>query len=424
MCIALVVGNMIGSGIFLLPASLAPYGGISIIGWLITAGCSVVIALIFARLSRMITKTGGPYAYTKDGYGSFPAFLVAWGYWISIWCGNAAISTALVGYLGVFFPVINSSPLLACSIALTSVWFLSWVNIYGIREAGYIQVVTSVLKITPLILIGIFGLISLNADHFTPFNVSGTSSFSAITATAALTLWAFLGLESASIPADHIRNPGKTISKATILGTIIAAAVYIISTTSVMGVINPAELAESNAPFSDAARILWGDWAGYLVAGGAAVSCFGALNGWILLQGQLPRAAALDGLFPKQFSRLTARKTPIFGIIISSLLMTLLLIMNFTKGLVEKFTFIIMLATLATLVPYLFCSLVEWIVRKRSGELLRGKSLVILVTLSGISLLYSSWAVAGLGWEIILWGILLFFLGIPFYLLARKQHNQ
>ncbi|MBN2416981.1 amino acid permease [bacterium] len=424
MCTALVVGNMVGSGIFLLPAALAPFGGISIFGWIVTAGGAVILALIFSRLSRFITRAGGPYAFTRLAFGDFPGFIVAWGYWISILCGNAAIAVAMTGYLGVLFPVLSAAPWAAFTVTIASVWILTLINLLGIRESGIVQMTTVILKTAPLAAIAVFGLLRLNLDHFTPLNTSGTDSFSAVTAAAALTLWAFLGLESASIPSDYVKNPARTIPAATVTGTMLAALLYITATVAVMGVIPRTVLSLSSAPFADAAASIWGRPARYAVAAGAAISCFGALNGWILLQGHLPRIIAGDRLFPRAFSRTTLKGAPVFGLLLSSTAVTLLLILNYTKGLVAKFTFIIMLATLATLVPYLFCSISEIIIRRKNSSLPAGRRRAGLLLLSLAGLLYSAWAVAGLGWSIIGWGLGLMLTGVPVYLYARRTFSR
>jgi len=211
MCSALVVGNMIGSGAFLLPASLAIFGGISIIGWLFTTTGAILLAMVFFRLSRLIPKAGGPYVYTRQGFGDFAGFIVAWGYWISIMAGNAAIAVAFAGYLSLFWPAIATSSILAALVALSAIWFLTWINAAGVRNAGLLQVATTFLKLIPLIVIGTLGYFYFDVGNFTPFNLSEKSTFSAITATAALTLWAFLGIESATVPADNVKDPDRTI---------------------------------------------------------------------------------------------------------------------------------------------------------------------------------------------------------------------
>jgi APA family basic amino acid/polyamine antiporter len=415
---------MIGSGVFLLPASLAVYGGISVVGWLVTATGALLLALVFARLSRVMPTAGGPYAYSRRGFGDFAGFLVAWGYWISIWTSNAAIAVAFVSYLTVFWPALATSGILAASVALVAIWSLSWVNSAGVRNAGWVQLVTTVLKLVPLLTIAALGLFFFNLDHFYPFNLSGGSNFSAITATIALTLWAFLGLESATIPADDVDDPGRTIPRATMLGTVIAASVYILGTVAVMGIVAPGGLAASNAPFADAARVLWGDWAGYAVGAGAAISCFGALNGWIMLQGQIPLAAARDGLFPAVFGKTSSRGTPVLGILLSSGLVTVLISMNYTKGLVEQFSFIILLAALNTLVAYTLSSLGQLMIYIKERDRFRGQRLMGSSIIAVLAFCYSVWAIAGAGRDIVYLGFLLLVAGIPVYVWIAWRRSR
>jgi APA family basic amino acid/polyamine antiporter len=421
---ALVVGNMIGSGVFLLPASLAVYGGISLFGWAFSSVGALLLALVFAHLGRMVPKAGGLYVYTRLGFGEFPGFLVAWGYWISIWCGNAAIATAFAGYVGVFVAPLSRDPLLAGITAAGAIWLLSWVNATGVRNAGIVQLVTTVLKLLPLVAIGTLGLFFFDPANFTPFNLSGEPPLPAITATAALTLWAFLGLESASIPADDVIDPRRTIPRATILGTLVAAVVYMMGTVAVMGVVSPAMLARSTAPFADAASAMWGGWASYAVAAGAAVSCFGALNGWILLQGQIPLAVSRDGLFPAAFARLSKRGTPVVGIVISSALATVLISVNYTRGLVEQFTFILLLATLTSLVPYVFCSAADVVLSLRKVEETNRVPWSRTLLVPGLAFLFSLWAIGGSGRDTVYWGFLLLLAGIPVYAWATLQRDE
>jgi len=418
---SLVVGNMTGSGIFLLPAALAVYGGITIFGWLFTTIGAIILALLFARLSRLIKKVGGPYTYVREGFGDFAGFMVAWGYWISIWCGNAAISVAGVGYLSVFFPSIRESNLISAVIAIGAIWLFTLVNTRNIRSVGVVQLITTILKILPLVFIGTIGFLYFERSNFSPLNLSGSSNLTAITASAALTLWAFLGLESATIPSDKIRDPTRTIPRATIFGTLVAALIYVSSTISVMGIIDPADLRNSAAPFADAAGKIWGSGASAAVALGAVISCFGALNGWILLQGQVPMAAAGDRIFPGRFGRLSGKGVPLFGVIFSSILASLLVGMNFTKGLVGMFTFTIMLSTLTVLLPYLLSSLSEIMILIKGRKKGASVSLKGAIAIGSAAFLFSLWAVTGLGLEIIGWGLLLLVIGIPFYLFMNRR---
>ena len=415
MCTALVVGNMIGSGIFLLPAALAGFGPISILGWLVTSTGALFLALIFGRLARLVPKTGGPYAYSNEAFGEFAGFLIAWGYWIALWAGNAAVAVAFAGYLGFLVPAIGGSSLAGLATALAAIWLLTWVNVRGVQAAGTVQLLTTILKLLPLILIGTIGLAYIEPANFTPWNVSEQSTAAAVAACAALTLWAFLGLESATVPAGDVDRPEVTIPRATIMGTLLAAAVYILVTIAAFGIMPSASLKTSTAPLADVAQAVWGGVGGVLIAVGACISTFGTLNGFTLLSGQVPLGAARDGLFPRQFAKLSKAGTPAFGLIVSNILASILIAMNFTKGLVEQFTFIILLATLTTLVPYLFCALAEFMIYIKDGRTIAGQHLRRTVVLATVAFAYATWAVYGAGQEVVFYGFLLLVLGVPVY---------
>lgn len=418
---SLVVGNMIGSGIFLLPAALATYGSISLFGWIISAFGALALAYVFLELSKLLPeKSGGPYTYSRAGLGDFAGFLVAWGYWISIWCTNAAIAVALVSYLGVFIPILQSEPMIATIVGLGIIWTLVWINTLGIRKAGIFQLVTSILKITPLFAIALFGLFFFDINNFLPLNISGVSNFQAITAAGTLTFFAYMGLECATIPSQDVENPTKTIPKATYFGLGITALVYILGTVSLMGIIPAEELQSSQAPFADVAAKIWGPWAENLVAIGAIVSTLGALNGWILIQGQIPAAIAKDKLFPPVLAKLNNNGSPALSIIISSVLISILMVMNYTKGLVQAFEFALLLASMTALIAYLFTS-VSFLVVIQSQE--RKKKMKGYL-LASIAFIFSIWAIAGSGYEIVYWGFLLLMAGVPIFAIMKIQNKH
>ncbi|WP_281972892.1 amino acid permease [Ruegeria faecimaris] len=419
MCTALVVGNMIGSGIFLLPSSLAVFGPISMAGWVLTAGGAIVLALIFGRLARLSSNTGGPYAYAREGFGDFAGFLIAWGYWIALWSGNAAVAVAFAGYLSFMVPAIGETALAGLAVSLGAIWLLTWVNLRGVRQAGIVQVVTTVMKLAPLLVLILLGLSHVQPANFRPANLSGMSNISAISACAALTLWAFVGLESATVPAGDVRNPTKTIPLATIVGTCVAALVYIATTYVALGVVPSGTLAGSNAPLADVAHVMWGFGGAVFIAVGACVSTFGTLNGFVLLTGQVPLGAARDGLFPAGFARVSRTGTPAFGLISSSLLASALIAMNYTRSLAEQFEFIILLATLSTLVPYLLCAGAEIMIRAKRKERTRLPPQAFV--LAGLGFVYSFWAIFGAGKDVVFWGVLLLLAGLPIHVWLRWQ---
>ncbi len=415
MATALVVGNMIGSGIFLLPSSLAGFGSISIVGWVLTAGGALMLALVFARLGRAFPTTGGPYAYARRAFGDFTGFLTAWGYWIAVWVGNAAIAVAFVGYLGYFWGDLGTNRPLAAAVAIGAVWLLTAVNAAGIRSAGAVQAVTTALKLLPLAAIGLVGIFFIDSANLTPFNASTQSGYGAVTSVAALTLWAFIGIESATIPAEDVENPRRNIPRATVVGTLVAAAVYILGTVAVMGILPSSRLAASTAPFADAAELAFGGWAGTTVAVAACISAFGALNGWILLQAQVPFAAARDEIFPAAFARTTKQGVPVVGLVTSSALVTALTLTRYNASLIDQFNFVILLATLTTLVPYVFSAAAELLLLVTDPQRFEARTFRRDAVIAVIAIAYSIWTVAGSGYAVVYQGFILLLLGIPVF---------
>ncbi|MCA6371959.1 MAG: amino acid permease [Cytophagales bacterium] len=411
---SLVMGNMIASAMFMLPATLSSYGSISLIGWVVSGLGAICLALVFSWLSQLMpVANGGPYAYTREGLGDFAAFLVAWGYWLSIWSTNAAIAVAFLSYLTVFFPALGINSMFAVGVGLSAIWFLTWINTRGIRDAGAVQVITTILKIAPLLLVTIGGLFYINTENYFPFNSSGTSDINAITTTATLTLFAFLGLECATIPSGQVENPEKTVPRATLYGTLAVTLLYILGTVVIMGVLSPTTLQTSKALFADAAASMWGEWARYLVAGGAVMSTFGALNGWILMQGQIPAAAAVDKLFPPVLKTENKFGSPYISIIAGSVFVSFLLLMNFSRSLADTYQFIILLSTMTVLVPYLFSAVSFAILAVRTKQLKWNSATKLTIALLAFG--YSMWAVGGSGQETVYWGFLLLMAGVPLY---------
>lgn len=405
---ALVVGSIIGSGVFLLPASLAPYGATSLIGWAITLFGAVMLALTFSRLAMRWPQTGGPYAFARNGFGDLAGFAIAWSYWISTWTTNAAIAVAFAGSLGSIFPALTATPLRSAALALAALWTCIGINLIGVREVGRAQVVLTVLKVVPLLVFGGVAVWLVDGSHYQPLNPTPHPLPAAVNATVALTLWALLGLEAATVPAGSIDDPQRTIPRATVLGTCLAGLATILACSAVLGLLPAAQLAGSPAPMADAARSLWGPAAGVGIAAVAAVSCLGALNGWVLISAQVPMAAAADGVMPRVFARLDRRGVPAPGVLIAGALATLLVCANFSKSLVQLFTFAILLSTAATLLPYVVCS-AAWLRRGTGGRVV-----------AALALLYSLYALFGIGAESLLWGAVLVVAGLPVFVLSRR----
>jgi APA family basic amino acid/polyamine antiporter len=413
---SLVVGNMIGAGVFLMPSALASFGSISLIGWIFSAIGAIVIAKIFANLSQLIPSSdGGPYAFSKAGLGDFAGFLVGWGYLFSVWTTNAAITVSLVSALSTFFPILAQDTSIALATGLACLWLLTWVNTLGVFASGRVQLITTILKVVPLALVAIGGLLFLDLQNLLPFNMSGTNSWQAITATTTLTFFAFLGIECATIPSSSVEDPGQNISKATMRGVWIAAIIYVFSTAAIMGMIPASQLKISITPFADAAEKIYGHGAKYWVSAGAAIAAFGALNGFILVQGQMPYAMAKDKLFPAFFAKQNRKGVPTNGIIVSSSIITILMFMNNSKNLANQFKLLILLSTFFTLLPYLFTTVSYLIVRaKQATEYTRAKT-ISAIAVSVLAFSFSMWMIIGSGQEIVYWGFIMLMMGVPLY---------
>lgn len=300
--------------------------------------------------------------------------------------------------------------------ALGALWLCTVINLAGVREAARVQMFTTLLKLVPLLLFGVLGLTVVHASAYRPFNPGGLPLFGVATATAALTLWAMLGFEAATVPTGVVRDPERTVPRATVIGMLLAGVATMLACTVVIGLLPTDVLRRSSAPMIEAATHVWGRPAGIGLAVVAVISCFGALNGWVLLQAQTPMAAAQDRLFPAAFGRLDARGTPAFGLLLSSSLASVLIVANFSRSLVALFTFSILLSTATTLLPYLVSVLAWWKIEPVAAPWRR------LVALA--ALLYAGWALVGTGLESMAWGAVLVALGLPVYLWQRRERTR
>lgn len=414
---ALVAGNMIGSGIFLLPANLAKIGSISLFSWGITAVGAFLLSLVFSKMSTLFPKTGGPFIYAERGFGSFIGFQTAYSYWIAIWIGNAATVIAMVAYLTVFLPFLKL-PFFSCLVAIGTIWFLTFMNIKGLKTTEFIQMFTTTLKFIPILLIIFLGWFYFHPEYLSQyFNVSGKSGFKAISNGMALTLWAFIGLESATIPAASVKNPSRNIPLATLIGTLVAAVVYILSSTVIMGMIRPDILAQTSSPFAAAAEIIFGNWGKWLIAAGAVISCFGCLNGWIFLQGQLPMAAADEGLFPAIFAKRNPKNIPIASLVMTSILITGMLLLTATPELNKQFELMALMATLAFIMPYFYTAFAQMILLKEQPNFSFFDGVNFFIAFfAGI---YVFWMIFSSGRDILFYSMILLFTSVPVYVWMR-----
>lgn len=403
---SLVAGNMIGSGIFLLPDDLARIGAASFIAWGITILGTFCLALLFSRLSQIVQQNGGPYAYARDGLGNFTGFQTAYNHWIAIWVSNIALVVALIGYLATFFPLLLN-PIYAVALAITILWLLTFINMTGMHRAGALQLCLTIIKLIPLIGIALIGFWYFNPAYIKEYFALPSYNYSHITGAASLTLWAFIGVESAAIPRSFVENPRRNIPLATFIGTATAAIVYIATATMLMGLMPQQTLGASPSSFVTAAEMLCGQWGKWIMLVGAAISCFGCMHGWIMLQGQVTLAAAEHKLFPRIFAFKNKHGIPSAGLIVTAILQTVILLTTLNKNAKEQFHIILLMASLAALIPYLYTAIAALpILQRESAEKKRCWDKVLLL-IATLTVGYSFWSIAISEPKVILYGSIL-----------------
>jgi basic amino acid/polyamine antiporter, APA family len=426
MCTALVVGNIIGVGIFAMPAQLAPYGLNAISGWLVIAVGCAFLALSFAALSRAFPADDGPSAYTERAFGKGAAFIVMWCYWVSIWVANAAIAFGVVGYLAIFWPALDRTAGLAGTVALALIWVFVGVNLLGTRAAGWVQIVTTALKLVPQFAVIALGLWLLLAHpavyraHVPP----NPTSWHEINSVSTQAMFAMLGIECAMIPASRVRDPARTIPRATLSGTLLTAFIYVAISAVPLFLIPQQELAVSTSPYAELfSRVLGGHY-GEAIAAFVLVSGLGVLNGWTLLAGESVQCMSRHGGFPTAFVQENRHGAPARALLLSGVLTSVLLLTHFSDSISQFFNLLIQIATGATLPLYLACTLALVVLRARRQLPQRAGSRAALYAVALLGVGYCAWLAIGMGTEPLLWTLALGGAGVPLYLwwlLAQRR---
>jgi basic amino acid/polyamine antiporter, APA family len=413
-CWSLTVGCMIGSGVFMLPTLLAPYGLLSFGGWIIAGGGSIALALIFGRLAARTSCNGGPYAYSRAAFGDLTGFLMGWAYWISFLLGVPVVAIAFVGYLGVFIPALNGSVVGQGATAIALIAFFTAINIRGLKEMSAAQITLTILKIIPLLAVIALAFSAGTPANLPTFNPSGEPVFAALAAVALIALWPFTGFEVVTLPATNVRDCERTIPRALIIGMLTVVVIYQSATAAVMLLVPADQLARSTAPFADAA-LAFGAWGPNFIAAGALVATAGTINGLIFTCGQMPMAVAQDGLAPRWLAATTKHGTPHVALLLSAALSVLLLLLNYSRGLIGAFTFLLMMATALGLIYYVVVALVEL---RHSWRSAFGWAAIAV-----IGILYSLFAAFGSGLEVLTWGVVVMLAGVPLFFIFRRNRE-
>jgi APA family basic amino acid/polyamine antiporter len=402
---ALIVGGMIGSGIFVLPAQLAPYGWTSVAAWIVGVAGAIIIGWVLTRLAAAMPEATGVVAICGAGLGPLPGVLVGWSYWVGIWSANAVIAITAIRYLAEFVPAVAATSLALTVSATVLIWLLTLLNLGGARLAGEFQVASTILKLLPLaaivaILAGIVisGGAAFRAEPHAAFAWSG------VTPALTLAFFAIVGFEAASVAAERVRNPERNVVRATLFGLALTGALYIIVCTGVIFALPAAAVAASQAPFALFVETYWGRAAGLATAAFAAIAAVGALNGWTLMQGEVPLGMARAGLLPRWIGQTSTRDVPVAMLLVSSTLASLLVLSNATRSLSGLLDFMLRLTTAATIWLYIGACLTALVLR-------------VAPIAAAIGLAFACWTMWGSGLEAIVLSLVLILTAVPLYLL-------
>jgi len=422
----LVIGSIIGTGVFAMPAVLAGAGTASLAVLAVIAVGAMLLAAMFGQLTKRVPNSdGGLYAYARHEFGDFAGYLTGWCYWIQAWAGNAAIVSAWVLYVDALFGI-KPSGMGNWGIALIGLWVPAALNLAGVRQMAWFQNVTVVLKFLPLLFIAVIGWFFVHASNFGAFNASGGSLYTAIGIAAGVALFSFIGVEVAAITAKRVSNPRKNVGRASMLGTAASAILYVLVSAAIMGLVPHHALVNNTAPFVTAFQVIFahGAWAGKLVAALAVASGIGALNGWTLVTAEVSRAVAQDGLFPKAFAWSDRKDSAWFSIVLAALLPSVLMLWSYTTATgLKVFTELVDLTVVTVAIPYLFsaCAQLAYLVSR--SRRVQGWLLARDLSIAGASVLFSLWVTFAAGYQAVYQALVIVLVGIVLYAFVSARRS-
>jgi APA family basic amino acid/polyamine antiporter len=418
--VAFVVGNMVGTSIYTLPASLAAeVGPLGIVAWLVAAVGFFFVALVYASLGRRYPRTGGPYVYAREAFGEFIGFQTVWAYWFSATTGNAAIALGVVGYVVTFWPAVEGEAWLRFALGQALVWGLCALNVRGVRQSARLQIVIVLLNVVPLVLLSAFALFTFDPANLQPFAPFG---WSALPVGIALVVWGYSGVESATVPAEEITAPERTIRLGTLIGYAIGTLVFLVTALAVAGTLPNAIVAGSARPIALAAERTSGPIAAYVISVAAILAGVGTLNGWILMAGRIPVSAAADGVFFARLAAIHPRfRTPHVSLWIGGAIASAMLFLCLDHGLLAAFDFIVKLAVLTTLLPHLYSSAAELMLARRDPHRYTRRERARAHVVAPIAFAFVMLTIYGIGPEVALWGLLVVLAGTPLYVVFKTR---
>jgi APA family basic amino acid/polyamine antiporter len=423
---ALVIGSIIGTGVFTMPAVMAGAGTSSLITLGIVGAGALLLGVLFGQLTKRVpTSDGGLYAYTRHEFGDFAGYLTAWCYWITCWAGNAAIVSSWVFYVEDLFGLDAAGNWTHFGIAMVGLWIPAAINLIGVHQMALFQNITVVLKFLPLLAVATLGWFFVSSANFGPFNATGGSLYDAINLAAGVALFSFIGVECAAIAAARVKDPRRNVGRASVIGTAAAGLLYVAVTAVVMGLVPHDQLVEDGAPFVAAFDAMFdGSWIGKLVALTAVISGIGALNGWTMVTAEMPYVAAKDGMFLPAFAKEDRNGTPWFGIVASTIVASALMGWSYSSQVgLDVFTYLVYLSVVTVAIPYFLsaCAQLAYLVSRRRR--VQGWALARDLTVSVLGGMFALWVTFAQGYQAVYQTMLLLLVGIPLYgfLKARRE---
>jgi putrescine:ornithine antiporter len=416
----LVAVNMMGSGIIMLPASMAQLGAVSLLSWIVTAIGSMAIAYSFAQLGVLCPRSGGMSAYSEEAHGKSSFFMASFLYYLSLAIGNVAIAISAVGYLTPFFPWLGTGavPLFIGVVGL--IWLTTLANFGGPRITGQIGTVTVWGVIIPVGMLSIIGWFWFKPDVFAEaWNPHNKAVGDAIAASIPLTLWAFLGMESAAQNSDAVENPKRNVPLACLLGTLGAAVIYVLSTTVIQGIVPNAELAKSSAPFAAVYAQMFNPTIGKIIMALAVIACVGSLLGWQFTLSQTSKYTADGRMFPAFFSKVSAKNAPIIGMVVAGVIQTLMAISTMSPDATAQFNKLVNLAAVTNIVPYI-TSISALMVVMYKAKTDKHKFSTNLIAVF-VAIIYSTYALYASGMEAVMGGMIVMMIGYLLYGFIAKR---
>lgn len=416
--LAIVIGSQIGSGVFMLPATLAPFGIYSIGGWIVSGIGAIALSVVFANLCAKYPRTGGPHVYIKAVFGDTAAFFTGWTYWVVSWVSTTTVIIAATGYIASLFNIQDEGAYLCIELFLLCA--VCCVNLFGVCVAGRAESILTALKFLPLFVIPVCAMFFYDSGNLAPQSsyTEGCIDLSSLAKASLITLWGFIGLECATAPAGSVIRPEATIPRALVIGTVIVALVYVFNSVAIMGLMPSEVLASSSAPYVDASKAMFGGNWHMVISGVAAIVCMGTLNAWVLTSGQIALGLSEDGMMPKIFSKKGDRGAPYVGVIVSCLGIVPILFMSASKSIASSVSLVIEFSVISFLFIYLLCSVANIIITRGS------KSAIIRYIPSIISCVFSVWVISQSDLQNILISTFFTLTGIPVYIFWYKKQKR